>query len=132
MKGLIAWRSASGSICTVTGGAAAAAGREILVLDPDGKPAARSPGLRSSAFLISAPSWNFAPTAFAVLAVSMVARATLAISRFDLDFDLDLFHSNLRDVNPDVRTIETSAKTGDGVEPAFVALARKMAAESGA
>jgi hydrogenase nickel incorporation protein HypB len=33
-----------------------------------------------------------------------------------LDFDLDLFRSNLRDVNPDVRTIETSAKTGAGVE----------------
>jgi hydrogenase nickel incorporation protein HypB len=32
-----------------------------------------------------------------------------------LDFDLDLFHANLRDVNPDVRTIETSAKTGVGV-----------------
>lgn len=32
-----------------------------------------------------------------------------------LDFDLDLFHANLRDVNPDVRTIETSAKTGAGV-----------------
>jgi hydrogenase nickel incorporation protein HypB len=33
-----------------------------------------------------------------------------------LDFDLDLFHSNLRNVNPDVRTIETSAKTGAGVD----------------
>jgi len=33
-----------------------------------------------------------------------------------LDFDLELFHSNLRDVNPDVRTIETSAKTGEGVD----------------
>jgi hydrogenase nickel incorporation protein HypB len=33
-----------------------------------------------------------------------------------LDFDLDLFHANLRDVNPHVRTIETSAKTGAGVD----------------
>ena len=33
-----------------------------------------------------------------------------------LDFDLELFHSNLRDVNPDVRTIETSAKTGAGID----------------
>ncbi|HEY0518242.1 MAG TPA: hydrogenase nickel incorporation protein HypB [Ilumatobacteraceae bacterium] len=33
-----------------------------------------------------------------------------------LDFDLDLFISNLRDVNPNVRTIETSAKTGLGVD----------------
>jgi hydrogenase nickel incorporation protein HypB len=33
-----------------------------------------------------------------------------------LDFDLDLFRANLRDVNPDVRTIETSAKTGAGVD----------------
>ena len=33
-----------------------------------------------------------------------------------LDFDLALFHSNLRDVNPDVRTIETSAKTGAGID----------------
>ena len=32
-----------------------------------------------------------------------------------LDFDLDLFNANLRDLNPDVRTIETSAKTGAGV-----------------
>ena len=33
-----------------------------------------------------------------------------------LDFDLALFHANLRNVNPDVRTIETSAKTGVGVD----------------
>ena len=33
-----------------------------------------------------------------------------------LDFDLALFHTNLRNVNPDVRTIETSAKTGVGVD----------------
>jgi hydrogenase nickel incorporation protein HypB len=33
-----------------------------------------------------------------------------------LDFDLDLFRANLRDVNPHVRTIETSAKTGIGVD----------------
>ena len=32
-----------------------------------------------------------------------------------LDFDLDLFRANLRDVNPHVRTIETSAKTGAGM-----------------
>jgi hydrogenase nickel incorporation protein HypB len=33
-----------------------------------------------------------------------------------LDFDLAAFYSNLRDVNPHVRTIETSAKTGAGVD----------------
>jgi hydrogenase nickel incorporation protein HypB len=33
-----------------------------------------------------------------------------------LDFDLDLFHRNLRDVNPDVRTIAVSAKTGVGLD----------------
>ena len=33
-----------------------------------------------------------------------------------LDFDLELFYSNLRDVNPRVRTIETSARTGAGVD----------------
>jgi hydrogenase nickel incorporation protein HypB len=33
-----------------------------------------------------------------------------------LDFDLDLFRANLRDVNPHVRTIETSAKTGAGID----------------
>jgi hydrogenase nickel incorporation protein HypB len=33
-----------------------------------------------------------------------------------LDFDLALFLTNLRDVNPDVRTIEASAKTGQGVD----------------
>jgi hydrogenase nickel incorporation protein HypB len=33
-----------------------------------------------------------------------------------LDFDMALFRSNLRDVNPDVRTIETSAKTGAGID----------------
>jgi hydrogenase nickel incorporation protein HypB len=32
-----------------------------------------------------------------------------------LDFDLDVFRANLRNVNPDVRTIETSAKTGAGI-----------------
>jgi Ni2+-binding GTPase involved in maturation of urease and hydrogenase len=29
---------------------------------------------------------------------------------------MQLFLSNLRDVNPDVRTIETSAKTGAGLD----------------
>jgi hydrogenase nickel incorporation protein HypB len=33
-----------------------------------------------------------------------------------LDFDLELFHTNLRNVNPDVRTIETSARTGVGID----------------
>jgi hydrogenase nickel incorporation protein HypB len=33
-----------------------------------------------------------------------------------LDFDLALFYSHLRDVNPHVRTIETSAKSGAGVD----------------
>ncbi len=33
-----------------------------------------------------------------------------------LDFDLAAFYSNLRDVSPHVRTIETSAKTGAGVD----------------
>jgi len=33
-----------------------------------------------------------------------------------LDFDLDLFLANLHDVNPDVRTIEVSARTGAGVD----------------
>ena len=33
-----------------------------------------------------------------------------------LDIDMDRFYANLRDVNPGVRTIETSAKTGVGVD----------------
>jgi hydrogenase nickel incorporation protein HypB len=33
-----------------------------------------------------------------------------------LDFDLGRFYANLRDVNPDVRTIETSARTGAGLD----------------
>lgn len=33
-----------------------------------------------------------------------------------LDFDMALFRSNLGDVNPDVRIIETSAKTGAGLD----------------
>ena len=33
-----------------------------------------------------------------------------------LDFDLALFYSNLRNVNPAVRTIEASATTGQGVD----------------
>lgn len=33
-----------------------------------------------------------------------------------LDFDLDLFHANLRAVNPTARTIEMSARTGTGVD----------------
>ncbi|MGQ0847423.1 MAG: hydrogenase nickel incorporation protein HypB [Sporichthyaceae bacterium] len=32
-----------------------------------------------------------------------------------LDFDLNLFHRNLRQVNPTARTIEVSARTGEGV-----------------
>jgi hydrogenase nickel incorporation protein HypB len=46
-----------------------------------------------------------------------------------LDFDLDVFHANLRDVNPDVRTIETSAKTGAGVADVctwFASLAQRV------
>jgi hydrogenase nickel incorporation protein HypB len=33
-----------------------------------------------------------------------------------LDVDLDVFYANLRDVHPGVRTIETSARTGAGVD----------------
>jgi hydrogenase nickel incorporation protein HypB len=33
-----------------------------------------------------------------------------------LDYDLDAFHDNLRAVNPDVITIEVSARTGEGVD----------------
>ncbi len=33
-----------------------------------------------------------------------------------LDFDLDLFLANLADVNPGVRTVLTSARTGEGVD----------------
>jgi hydrogenase nickel incorporation protein HypB len=33
-----------------------------------------------------------------------------------LDFDLERFYANLRDVNPGVRVIETSARTGSGVD----------------
>jgi hydrogenase nickel incorporation protein HypB len=33
-----------------------------------------------------------------------------------LDFDLDLFLSNLRDVNPAAEVILTSARTGEGVD----------------
>ncbi len=33
-----------------------------------------------------------------------------------LDFDLALFYDNLRQVNPTVRTIEVSARTGEGVD----------------
>ncbi len=33
-----------------------------------------------------------------------------------LDFDLPRFYANLRDVNPDVRVIETSAKSGAGID----------------
>ncbi len=32
-----------------------------------------------------------------------------------LDFDLELFHRNLTDVNPGVATLEISARTGDGL-----------------
>jgi len=47
-----------------------------------------------------------------------------------LDFDLERFYANLRDVHPDVRTIETSARTGAGVEQVsewLTALARGTA-----
>jgi hydrogenase nickel incorporation protein HypB len=33
-----------------------------------------------------------------------------------LDFDLDAFYANLRGVNPGVEVIETSARTGAGIE----------------
>ncbi|HEV2637790.1 MAG TPA: hydrogenase nickel incorporation protein HypB [Actinocrinis sp.] len=33
-----------------------------------------------------------------------------------LDFDLDLFYRNLRDVNPRATVLETSARTGEGVD----------------
>jgi hydrogenase nickel incorporation protein HypB len=33
-----------------------------------------------------------------------------------LDFDLDRFFTHLQDVNPDVRVIEVSAQTGQGVD----------------
>jgi hydrogenase nickel incorporation protein HypB len=33
-----------------------------------------------------------------------------------LDVDLERFYANLHDVNPGVRTIELSARSGDGVD----------------
>ncbi|MBK5331905.1 MAG: hypothetical protein JJD93_08035 [Ilumatobacteraceae bacterium] len=47
---------------------------------------------------------------------TMVRSALPRLPLADLDFDLELFHKNLGNVNPDVRTIETSAKTGVGVD----------------
>jgi hydrogenase nickel incorporation protein HypB len=44
----------------------------------------------------------------------------IAVNKMDLaphlDFEMDLFYRNLRDVHPDVRTIEVSAKTGTGID----------------
>jgi hydrogenase nickel incorporation protein HypB len=44
----------------------------------------------------------------------------VAINKIDLlphlDFDLDLFRSNLRAINPAVTTIDVSARTGEGVD----------------
>jgi hydrogenase nickel incorporation protein HypB len=34
----------------------------------------------------------------------------------DVDFDMNLFYRNLRDVHPKVKTIEVSAKTGDEID----------------
>ena len=33
-----------------------------------------------------------------------------------LDVDMDLFYANLANIHPGVRTIEVSAKTGEGVD----------------
>jgi hydrogenase nickel incorporation protein HypB len=48
-----------------------------------------------------------------------------------LDFDLGLFYENLHGVNPEVRTIETSTKTGTGIDDwcAWVTAARGFPAE---
>lgn len=48
------------------------------------------------------------------------AADVVVINKLDLlphlDFDLDRFRSNLRQVNPSTTVIETSARTGDGVD----------------
>ncbi|MBT8240146.1 MAG: hydrogenase accessory protein HypB, partial [Acidimicrobiia bacterium] len=48
------------------------------------------------------------------------AAEVVVVNKMDLlphlDFDLDLFRSNLKDVNPTATVIELSARTGEGVD----------------
>jgi hydrogenase nickel incorporation protein HypB len=47
------------------------------------------------------------------------AAEVVVVNKIDLlphlDFDLDLFLSNLKDINPDVQVIQASARTGEGL-----------------
>ena len=48
------------------------------------------------------------------------AAEVVVVNKIDLlphlDFDMDAFLANLRDVNPNARVIHTSARTGEGVD----------------
>jgi hypothetical protein len=56
----------------------------------------------------------------------------LALNKSDLDHDQDiLVPASLRDLDAVLRTFHTSARTGDGVDGAFVALAHHFLTEPG-
>ncbi|MGP0110621.1 MAG: hydrogenase nickel incorporation protein HypB [Acidimicrobiales bacterium] len=80
-------------------------------------PAEFAVGEHARAMVYSVTEGEEKPLKYPVMfrAVEMVA-----VNKVDLlphlDFDLDLFLANLADVNPGVRTVLTSARTGEGVD----------------
>jgi hydrogenase nickel incorporation protein HypB len=93
---------------------------DLLIIENVGNlvcPAEFAVGENTRAMVYSVTEGEEKPLKYPVMfrAVEMVV-----INKVDLlphlDFDLDLFLANLADVNPGVRTVLTSARTGEGID----------------
>jgi len=93
---------------------------DLLIIENVGNlvcPAEFAIGENTRAMVYSVTEGEEKPLKYPVMfrAVEMVV-----VNKVDLlphlDFDLDLFLANLADVNPGVRTVLTSARTGEGVD----------------
>jgi len=93
---------------------------DLLIIENVGNlvcPAEFAVGEHARAMVYSVTEGEEKPLKYPVMfrAVEMVV-----VNKVDLlphlDFDLDLFLANLADVNPGVRTVLTSARTGEGID----------------
>ncbi len=93
---------------------------DLLIIENVGNlvcPAEFAIGENTRAMVYSVTEGEEKPLKYPVMfrAVEMVV-----VNKIDLlphlDFDLDLFLANLADVNPGVRTVLTSARTGEGID----------------
>ena len=92
---------------------------QLLIIENDGNlvcPAEFRVGEHARAMVFSITEGEEKPLKYPVM---FRAADVVVVNKVDLlphlDFDLDLFLSNLRDINPDALVIQASARTGEGI-----------------